>query len=54
MDRNAGQHGFAWIGVDDPLVHRVRIVGAMFDENESTVTLDLSDFDQPVEIEPPR
>jgi len=44
----------AWIGVDDPLVHRVRIVGAMFDENESTVTLDLSDFDQPVEIEPPR
>ena len=44
----------AWLGVDDPLVHRVRIVGAMFDENESTVTLDLSDFDQPVEIEPPQ
>ncbi len=44
----------AWIGVDDPLVHRVRIVGAMFDENEATVTLDLSDFDQPVEIEPPQ
>ena len=44
----------AWIGVDDPLVYRVQLVGAMFDENESTVTLDLSDFDQPVEIEPPQ
>lgn len=46
----------AWIGVDEPLVHRVEIEGAVIEgEAANTVRrLELSRFDEPVEITAPR
>src|SRR5690606_12988688 len=46
----------AWIGVEDPVVHRVEIRGAITEnEAEDLVRrLDLSDFDSDIEIAPPR
>jgi hypothetical protein len=46
----------AWIGVDDPLVHRIEIEGAVMPgEDERTVRrLDLSRFDEPVDIVAPQ
>jgi hypothetical protein len=45
----------AWIGVDDQLPRRVRLIGALSDEESADVVrqVDLSRFDQPVEIMPP-
>lgn len=46
----------AWIGVDEPLVYRVEIEGAVMEgEAANTVRrLELSRFDEPVEISAPR
>lgn len=46
----------AWIGVDDPLVYRVEIEGSVTPDEPDNVLrrLDLSRFDQPVEITAPR
>jgi len=45
----------AWIGVDDTLVRRIEVSGALFSANGAgTVTVRLSRFDEPVTIEAPR
>jgi hypothetical protein len=46
----------AWIGVDDPLVYRVEVTGATSDLEAPNLVrrLELSRFDQPVEITAPR
>jgi hypothetical protein len=57
-DAPAGQtlRARAWIGVDDPLAYRVEITGAVTSgEAENLVRrLELSRFDQPIEISAPR
>ncbi|MPZ98207.1 MAG: LppX_LprAFG lipoprotein [Dehalococcoidia bacterium] len=46
----------AWIGVDDPVVHRVEIRGAITENEAGDLVrrLNLSDFDADIEIAPPR
>ena len=46
----------AWIGVDDPLVHRLEVRGPISDGEEDDIArrLDLSDFDADFDIAPPR
>lgn len=46
----------AWIGVDDPLVHRVEVEGALTPGQAANTVrrLELSAFDEPVEIIAPR
>ena len=45
----------AWIGVDDQLLRRVRLIGALSDVESPDVVrqVELSRFDEPVEIMPP-
>ena len=45
----------AWIGVDDPLVHRLEVRGPISDGEEDDIArrLDLSDFDADFDIAPP-
>ena len=45
-----------WIGVDDPLVHRIELRGPISSSELDTVVrrLELSNFDQDVDIVPPR
>ena len=44
----------AWIGVDDPLVYRIEIEGALFSADDSRMRLELSRYGEPVEIVAPR
>jgi hypothetical protein len=48
--------GDVWIGVDDHLVRRIRIVGAAGsgEDPETVRVIDISAFDQPVTIEAPK
>ena len=48
--------GDVWIGVDDGLVRRIVVLGAATaSEPEGTLrTIDLSAFDEPLDIEPPQ
>jgi lipoprotein LprG len=48
--------GDVWIGVDDDLVRRIVVLGAATaNEPEGTLrTIDLSDFDEPLDIVPPQ
>ena len=44
----------AWIGVDDPLVYRIELEGALFSADDSRMRLELSRYGELVEIVAPR
>ncbi len=44
----------AWIGVDDPLVDRIELGGALFSADDGRVRLELTRYGEPVEIVAPR
>jgi hypothetical protein len=46
----------AWIGVDDSLPRRIKLTGALTSEEDANIVrqVDLSRFNQPVDIQPPK
>jgi lipoprotein LprG len=52
-DAGAGTTGTLWIGVDRPLLHRAEFPLSGDDGPAGTLTVDLSDFDAPVDITAP-